>query len=122
MLWRLNAFQLCQKGRQIISGDNKVFDMIYNRIVVLTGIIIDDQFPGLIIVVETLRDQDCRIGKVVHKRFADIEIRNLRRRLPPIPFDFLLNGLVQKCNGLRHMENSKIHFSQLFRCDSVQQV
>ena len=74
--------------------------MVLNRIVVLTDIIIDDQFPGLIIVVETLYNQKCRIGKVVHKRFADIEIRNLRWRLLLVLLDFLLNSLIQKHNGL----------------------
>lgn len=40
MLRVLDVFQLCQKGRQIISCDNEVFDMVLNRIVVLTDILL----------------------------------------------------------------------------------
>ena len=63
------------------------------------------------------------VTKISEKIMPDnIEIRDLRRRLLLVLLDFLLNGLVQKCNGLRHIENSKIYVSQLFCHNSVQQV
>ena len=60
MLRVLNALQFVQKNLEVSRGDNKLFDVVIHWVVVLANVLGDGQFPGAVVVGQTLRDQECR--------------------------------------------------------------
>lgn len=71
------VYAKCHKGLQVVIGNNEVLNTMFNRIIVLTNIIIDDQFSGLVVFIKALCDQHRRMGEVVHQTFVDIKLRSL---------------------------------------------
>lgn len=54
----LNALQFVQKDFESDQGDNKLFNVVANWIVLLTNIFGDDQFSGAEVVIKALSDQE----------------------------------------------------------------
>ena len=72
MLRVLDALQFVQKNFEVSRGDNKLFDMMVYRVVVLTNVLGDNQLPGAVVVGQTLRDQKRPMGEVLRKVLAEI--------------------------------------------------
>ena len=102
----LNTLQLRQKVVQIGPGNNESLNSMFNRIVVLTNVIIDDQLTRAIVVVQAFRNQQRRMGEFVQKSSADIELRNFRGQLFLVFLDFILNALLAKRCGYQNRERN----------------
>lgn len=64
---------------EISWGNNKFFDMMVYRVVVLTNVLGDCQFPGSVVVGQTLRNQERPMDEILRKVLAEIENQLLRR-------------------------------------------
>ena len=56
MLRILYASQFFQKQLQVVFNNDKLLDVVLNRVTVFTDVIIYDKFPRAIVVGKTLRD------------------------------------------------------------------
>ena len=96
MLRVLDALQFVQQQFQIGLRNYKVLDVVFNRIVVFTDVIIYNQLSGAVVVVKTLCNQQRPLSKIAEETIA--EIRNkIRGRAATIgPSDFFYNRPLAK--------------------------
>ena len=73
MLQVLHLPQFGQKKHQISLRDNKLFDMVVQRVVVLAKALSDGRFSGAVIAGQTLRNQERPMGEILWKVLAEIE-------------------------------------------------
>ena len=76
------------------------------------------KFPGVVIVGQTLRNQERPIGEILRKVLAEIENHLLRRAAAIGLSDFLHDVSCDCINGLHHVESSKTRRFQLRSYDS----
>ena len=113
MLRVLDALQLVQKDFKSSWGNNKFFDMMVYRVVVLTNVLGDCQLPGSVVVDQTLCNQERPMGKILRKVLAEIENQLLRRTAAIGLSDFLHNVRLDNFKGVCYMEGGEVHRLQL---------
>ena len=91
MLRVLDTLLLVQKDFDISRGDNKFFDVVIYRVIVLANVLGDDQLPGSVVVGQTLRNQKSPMGETLREVLAEIENQLFRRAAAIGLSDFLHN-------------------------------
>ena len=109
MLRILDALQFIQKQFQIGLRYYKLFDAVFNWIVIFANILIYNQLSGAVVIGKTLCDQQRPLSKIAEEIIA--EIRNkIRGRATTIgPSDFFYNDCLDKFKCICDMKTEKIH-------------
>ena len=63
--------------------------MVVNRVILLTNVFGNDQFPGAVVIGKALCNQKCRLSEALWKVGVDVVVQFLRGTAPVRPLNIL---------------------------------